>query len=157
VATIDSQLKERTAAMDKLDQHVNEAAAALNRRLGILAEREREQVEIERALTALQNNRTASEAEVAALQSRINERLKVLGEREQALAEYETKARLAAYKVSQLQAEAANVEPRLTAMKGELGQVDVELAARQRAINESFGRVAKAKAALDEIRQLISQ
>ena len=42
-------------------------------------------------------------------------------------------------------------------MKSELGQVDVELAARQRAIDESFGRVAKAKAALDEIRQLISQ
>ena len=81
----------------------------------------------------------------------------MLGEREQALAEYETKARLAAYKVEQLQAEAAEVEPRLTAMKGELGQVDVQLAERQRAIDDSYGRVAKAKAALDEIRQLVSQ
>ena len=73
------------------------------------------------------------------------------------LADYETKQRLAAYKVAQLQAEAATVEPELSEMKSELGQVDVELAARQRAIDDSFGRVAKAKAALDEIRQLVSQ
>ena len=98
-----------------------------------------------------------AEAEVEALHDKIGERLKVLGEREQSLAEYETKARLAAYKVAQLQAEAAKVEPELNEMKSELGQVDVQLAERQRLIDESYGRVAKAKAALAEIRQIVSQ
>ena len=50
---------------------------------------------------------------------------------------------MAAYKVEQLQAEAAAVEPRLTAMKGELGQVDVQLAERQREIDDSYGKVAQ--------------
>ena len=34
VAAIDSQLKERTAAMETVDQHLSDATAALNRRLG---------------------------------------------------------------------------------------------------------------------------
>ena len=42
-------------------------------------------------------------------------------------------------------------------MKGELGQVDVELAARQREVDDSWNRVAKAKQALEELRQLVSQ
>ena len=81
----------------------------------------------------------------------------MLGDREQALADYENEARLAAYKVEQLQTEATEVEPRLTAMKGELSQVDVQLAERKREIDASYGRVEKAKAALAEIRELVSQ
>jgi chromosome segregation ATPase len=139
----------------KVESKLAEAMGTLNQRLAILGERE--QVEIDRALQALRDNKAASEAELAQIQSRIGERLKILGEREQALADYENKVRLAAYRVDQLQAEAATVEPRLAAMKGQLEQIDIQVAARQRAIDESFGRVAKAKAALEEIRQLVSQ
>ena len=42
-------------------------------------------------------------------------------------------------------------------MKGELGQVDIEVAERQRAIDDSYGKVARANAALAEIRQLVGQ
>jgi chromosome segregation ATPase len=136
---------------------MTEAGSTLNRRLTALGEREREQVDIDRALEKLRLNRAASEEELAELQSHISERLKVLGEREQALADYESKARLAGYKLEQLQAEASTIEPRLTAMKGQLGRIDIEVAERQRLIDESYGKVAKAKAALEEIRQLVSQ
>lgn len=81
----------------------------------------------------------------------------MLGQREQSLAEAQTEARDAAYRVEQLEAEAAVVEPRLTAMKGELGQVDLQLAERQRAIDDSYGKVARAKQALEEIRTIVSQ
>ena len=57
-----------------------DAGSTLNRRLTALGEREREQVDIDRALEALRGNRSASEEELAELQSRIGERLKVLGE-----------------------------------------------------------------------------
>ena len=39
----------------------------------------------------------------------------------------------------------------------ELGQLDVELADRKRAVDDSWDRVAKAKQALEDIRQLVSQ
>lgn len=64
---------------------------------------------------------------------------------------------MAAYKVQQLQQEATDVEPRLTAMKAELGQVDVTLAERRREIQDSYGKVEKAKAALAEICQIVAQ
>ena len=157
VARIDVSLNERTGALDAVEKQMSDAGGTLNRRLMALGEREREQVEIDRALEALRENQAASEAELAQIQSRIGERLKILGEREQALAAHENKVRLAAYRVDQLQGEAATVESRLAATKGQLEQIDIQVAARQRAIDESFGRVAKAKAVLEEIRQLVSQ
>ena len=85
-----------------------DAGSTLNRRLAALGEREREQVDIDRApWRRSARQAAASEEELADAPGRIGERLKVLGEREQALADYETKVRAAAYRVEQLQAEAA--------------------------------------------------
>ena len=55
------------------------------------------------------------------------------------------------------QFETLDYKPKLQAMRAELGKLDVDVAARQRAIDESWSRVAKAKQALEEIRQLVSQ
>ena len=136
---------------------MNEAATKLNGRLGALGEREREQADIDRQLVALRSDATASEEELAKVQSQINARLKVLGDREQALAEYDAKARNAAYQLEQLQSEAAKLEPQLASMKSQLGQLDVQAAERKRVVEDSYNKVAKANQALAEIRQLVSQ
>jgi hypothetical protein len=43
------------------------------------------------------------------------------------------------------------------AMRAELGQAEVELVARKRAADDSWVRVAKAKQALEDLRQLVAQ
>jgi peptidoglycan hydrolase CwlO-like protein len=73
------------------------------------------------------------------------------------LADHQSKASAAAHRLQQLEQEQAALEPRLQAMKAELAKIDVEVADRQRAIDSSWSKVAKAKQALEEIRQLVSQ
>ena len=108
VAAIDSQLKERTAAMETVDQHLSDATAALNRRLGIIADREREQVDIERALEDLDKNRARARPSWRSCRVGSTSGSRCLASASRRLADYETKARLAAYKVGQLQTEAAD-------------------------------------------------
>lgn len=157
LAAVETSLQVRKDELASLDERLAEGGKRLNARLRALAERERELVEIDRRLHGLRAEQAASEARFAEIQSRIGQRLTVLSERERTLADAETKARLASHRVLQLEAEAARLAPRLQAIKAELGQADVELVARQRAADESWARVAKARQALNDLRQLVSQ
>ena len=47
--------------------------------------------------------------------------------------------------------------PRLQAANAQLYQIDVEFNAKRRAADDSWARVGKAKQALDDLRQLVSQ
>jgi chromosome segregation ATPase len=157
VAEIDRALDERKASINGLQQQLADAGKKLTGRLMNLGERERENADLDRLVADLQGRTSASQAELAQIQSKINQRLAVLGERERLLADYENKVRGAAYDLERLQQEAASLQPKVTEMKAELGQMDVQAAERKREADASLSRFVKAKAALEDLRRLVSE